>query len=71
MFTVICTGYNSSLLYFRGNLSFDTKCPGQEVIVKDGKACLLREDFWSLGLNNSMETTVSIFMLLHPFYQPM
>uniref|UniRef100_A0A3B4ZUG1 Si:dkey-13e3.1 n=1 Tax=Stegastes partitus TaxID=144197 RepID=A0A3B4ZUG1_9TELE len=32
-----------------------------ELIVKTGKSCLTRADFWGLGLNNEMESTLIMF----------
>jgi len=37
--------------------------PPGELIVKQGKICLTREDFWSLGLSQCMESNVRIFNL--------
>jgi len=37
----------------------DTRRMADEVIVKDGAICLLREDFWTLGLRREMESDVS------------
>ncbi|XP_048045727.1 uncharacterized protein LOC125267802 [Megalobrama amblycephala] len=36
----------------------DKNRPSQELIVKEGKICLTREDFWSLGLNQCMESNI-------------
>ncbi|KAM4536825.1 uncharacterized protein PAE49_021270 [Odontesthes bonariensis] len=36
----------------------DTIRPANELLVKDGEVCLLREDFWSLGLNRCMDSTI-------------
>ncbi|KAK1877154.1 Tyrosine-protein phosphatase 10D [Dissostichus eleginoides] len=36
----------------------DHNRPGAEVIVKEGDVCLTREDFWSLGLPQSMESNI-------------
>ncbi|XP_066523457.1 uncharacterized protein [Hoplias malabaricus] len=36
----------------------DEQKPRQELIVKKGKICLVREDFWTLGLPQDMEATV-------------
>ncbi|XP_061918201.1 uncharacterized protein LOC133659634 [Entelurus aequoreus] len=32
--------------------------PATELIVKEGGACLTREEFWSLGLSRDMESTI-------------
>ncbi|XP_034093430.1 uncharacterized protein LOC117560607 [Gymnodraco acuticeps] len=36
----------------------DHNRPGAEVIVKEGDVCLTREDFWSLGLPQCMESNI-------------
>lgn len=38
----------------------DIEKPGTELIVKTQKGCLTRADFWTLGLNNQMESAVSV-----------
>ncbi|KAL3977890.1 ubiquitin-conjugating enzyme E2 D [Sarotherodon galilaeus] len=36
----------------------DQNRPPGELLVKEGNICLTREDFWSLGLEHSMESTI-------------
>uniref|UniRef100_A0A8P4KT55 Uncharacterized protein n=1 Tax=Dicentrarchus labrax TaxID=13489 RepID=A0A8P4KT55_DICLA len=36
----------------------DTENPAGKLIVKTGKSCLTRADFWGLGLNKEMESTI-------------
>lgn len=36
----------------------DKKRNSMELIVKDGQTCLTREDFWSLGLNQCLESNI-------------
>ncbi|RVE63472.1 hypothetical protein OJAV_G00136600 [Oryzias javanicus] len=36
----------------------DQNRPAQELLVKEGNICLTREDFWSLGLEKYMESTI-------------
>uniref|UniRef100_A0A8C6LUJ6 Uncharacterized protein n=1 Tax=Nothobranchius furzeri TaxID=105023 RepID=A0A8C6LUJ6_NOTFU len=36
----------------------DQNRPPGELLVKEDKICLTREDFWSLGLEQSMESTI-------------
>ncbi|KAK2915692.1 hypothetical protein Q8A67_000066 [Cirrhinus molitorella] len=36
----------------------DIERPGNELIVRTSKACMTRADFWTLGLNRDMESTI-------------
>uniref|UniRef100_A0A8C6SRF9 CxC7-like cysteine cluster associated with KDZ transposases domain-containing protein n=1 Tax=Neogobius melanostomus TaxID=47308 RepID=A0A8C6SRF9_9GOBI len=40
------------------NYILDQGRPSGELIVKDGQICLTREDFWSLGLKESLESNI-------------
>lgn len=40
------------------NYILDIEGPGNELIVRTAKACLTRADFWTLGLNRDMESTI-------------
>lgn len=37
----------------------DRARPATEIVVLDGPVCLRREDFWSLGLDEEVESNVS------------
>lgn len=51
--------------FFYNQLKYvlDTDNPGSELIVKTGKSCLTHTDFWGLGLNIEMESTVSLHLI--------
>uniref|UniRef100_A0A8C1RMP9 Uncharacterized protein n=1 Tax=Cyprinus carpio TaxID=7962 RepID=A0A8C1RMP9_CYPCA len=36
----------------------DKSRPSEELIIKQGQICLTREDFWSLGLSQCMESNI-------------
>ncbi len=38
--------------------------PSEELIIKQGQICLTREDFWSLGLSQYMESNVRMLSVL-------
>ncbi|KAG8007311.1 hypothetical protein GBF38_012651, partial [Nibea albiflora] len=48
-----------AFFFFNFQLKYilDTDSPAGELIVKTGKSCLTRADFWGLGLNKEMEST--------------
>lgn len=41
------------------NYVLDKSRPGAEYIVKEGPICVTRGEFWSLGLQRDMDSTVS------------
>uniref|UniRef100_A0A3Q1F682 Uncharacterized protein n=1 Tax=Acanthochromis polyacanthus TaxID=80966 RepID=A0A3Q1F682_9TELE len=53
------------VFFFYNQLKYilDTDRPGSELIVKTQKSCLTRADFWGLGLNNEIESTVSLCLI--------
>ena len=52
-----------AICYLQLSYVLDHNRPGAEVIVKEGDVCLTREDFWSLGLPQCMESNEGILEL--------
>lgn len=56
------------LLLLQLDYVLDRNRPGSEIIVKEGQVCLIREEFWSLGLLRDMDSHVSSLFFYYNFF---